>query len=154
MAEPDLPQESASEALLRARQHAKRGVSEVILAVRALLDAAALSLGRQPAHSHALFAPLSQVLDEWSVRLGRSDDDVGVLILDALESEIARWESRSQEDEEARSVLRAFLGLREFLWELGIRPTASPGDAAPAKDAEASTDPMAETHPPSSRVPA
>ena len=48
-------------------------------------------------------------------------------IAEALDAEIARWETRAKTDPEARAVLRAFLGLRELLWEFGIRrePDAS-----------------------------
>ena len=42
-----------------------------------------------------------------------------------LEAEIERWEARAGDDPEARAVLRAFLGLRELLWEFGIRPSGS-----------------------------
>ena len=38
--------------------------------------------------------------------------------------EIERWEARSARDPDARAVLRAFLGLRELLWELGLRSDA------------------------------
>lgn len=44
----------------------------------------------------------------------------------ALEAEIKRWEQRSQTDPDARPVLRAFLGLRELLWELGLGREAPP----------------------------
>ena len=43
-------------------------------------------------------------------------------IIEALDAEIARWEARSRDDADARAVLRAFLGLREILWEFGMRP--------------------------------
>ena len=48
---------------------------------------------------------------------------------EALAREIARWEMRSKSDQAARPVLRAFLGLRELLWELGMRTT----QAAPSQ---------------------
>ncbi len=145
-------EESPAEALLRARRHARRGVSELILAVRALLDAAALGLSHQPARDHALFAPLSQILDDWSTTMGGSEDDIGTLILDALETEIARWESRSREDEEARSVLRAFLGLREFLWEMGIRSKQDSSPSASAKNKAPTVNPTAKATRETSRV--
>jgi len=104
----------------------------MILALRSLLDAASLTMSQQAANDHTVFAPLAQMLDGWSDRLGTTDEDIGRLILDALEVEIQRWEARSTQEEEARSVLRAFLGLREFLWELGIRPT--PADTAKGSD--------------------
>jgi len=145
-------EESPAEALLRARRHARRGVGELLLAVRALLDAASLGLSHQPARNHALFAPLSQILDDWSTTMGGSDDDIGALILDALETEIARWESRSREDEEARSVLRAFLGLREFLWEMGIRSKQGSAPSTSAENKAPTVNPTAKATREASRV--
>ncbi len=40
-----------------------------------------------------------------------------------LDDEIGRWETRGRDDPEARAVLRAFLGVREILWEFGLRPS-------------------------------
>ena len=50
-------------------------------------------------------------------------------IAEALDAEIARWETRAETDPEARAVWRAFLGLRELLWEFGVRrePDANGG---------------------------
>ena len=68
-------------------------------------------------------------------------DSAGMLakLAEALDGEIARWEIRARDDAEARSVLRAFLGLRELLWEFGIRvgdpPTREPRSAATRKSA-------------------
>jgi len=152
MVDPPEAEESPAEALLRARRHARRGVGELVLAVRALLDAAALGLSHQSARNHALFAPLSQILDDWSEKMGGSDDDIGALILDALEAEIARWESLSRQDEEARSVLRAFLGLREFLWEMGIRSKNAGPPAASTENNTSPVSPAAKTTPEASRV--
>jgi len=153
MVDPPEAEESPAEALLRARRHARRGVGELVLAVRALLDAAALGLSHQPARNHALFAPLSQILDDWAEKMGGgSEDDIGALILDALETEIARWESLSRQDEESRSVLRAFLGLREFLWEMGIRAkNAAPPPTSTEKN-PSPIDPAARETPEASRV--
>jgi len=54
----------------------------------------------------------------------------------ALDAEIARWEARAAQDPDARAVLRAFLGVRELLWELGVRPsTSSQPTPAPEKAA-------------------
>ncbi len=152
MTDSDEAEESPAEALLRARRHARRGVGELILAVRALLDAASLGLSHQPARNHALFAPLSQILDDWSTTVGGSEDDIGTLILDALETEIARWEARSREDEEARSVLRAFLGLREFLWEMGIRSNPASPPSTSAENKAPAVNPTAKATREASRV--
>jgi hypothetical protein len=48
----------------------------------------------------------------------------------ALDAEIARWEASSRDDPEARAVLRAFLGVREILWEVGLRPLTRDGAGA------------------------
>jgi hypothetical protein len=56
-------------------------------------------------------------------------------LFDALDAEIARWELRSREDPNARSVLRAFLGVREILWEISAR-----GGEAAASSEEGSTE--------------
>ncbi|MGH7286571.1 MAG: hypothetical protein ACREI8_00945, partial [Myxococcota bacterium] len=48
---------------------------------------------------------------------------------------IARWEERARQDGEARAVLRAFLGVRELLWEFGIRRPDEP--AAPRAERRA-----------------
>ena len=152
MTDPRQTVESPAEALLRARRHARRGAAEWILALRALLDAASLGLGQQPARDHALFAPLSHILDDWSKKMGGSDEDLGALILEALETEIARWEARSRDDEEARSVLRAFLGLREFLWEIGIRSARTTGATPPDESADADDSSTGPVVPEASRV--
>ena len=62
----------------------------------------------------------------------------------ALDAEIARWETRSRRDPEARTVLRVFLGLREVLWELGVRESSR----AESRDPTAGEEPDA---PPSIR---
>ena len=41
-----------------------------------------------------------------------------------------RWEERARDDSDARSVLRAYLGMREILWELGVR-SSKPRTGAP-----------------------
>ena len=75
---------------------------------------------------------LGRQLDEAEavLRGGHAGGEALVAALaDALDAEIARWQARSTEDPDARAVLRAFLGLRELLWELGVRPRAT-GEAA------------------------
>ena len=54
-------------------------------------------------------------------------------LAEALDLEIERWERRAREDPDARAVLRAFLGVRELLWELGIRPQPKRGAADEAQ---------------------
>ncbi len=149
---PSSPPDSVEQALGRAAAHARNSLAEAIAACRALLDAVSLVALRRPAESSAGFASIARILDEFEAQLGRSGAAsqqhtaplVGALA-EALDDEIARWERRAERDPEARSVLRAFLGLRELLWELGVRgqeharaddeeddaATASPADENP-----------------------
>jgi hypothetical protein len=121
--EPQL--ETAGEALERARAHARSAAAEALASLHALLDAAALAASGQPSEFHGLLGPLAKLLEGLAERLGHEGEPVGapilVAITEALDAEIARWEDRALQDPEARAVLRAFLGLREVLWEFGIR---------------------------------
>ncbi|MDH3520815.1 MAG: hypothetical protein OEM49_10200 [Myxococcales bacterium] len=118
---------SVAEALARARRHARAAAAEFVEALRALLDAAALATGGASGAADGALGRASSALEALAAALasdGRSADPALVRVLaDALDAEIARWEARSRDDAEARAVLRAFLGLRELLWELGVRPT-------------------------------
>ena len=125
----DAPERALDEALARARRHAKSAVAEALEALRALLDAASLATSGVPAASNALF----ESVDRWIARASRGwasegglSDGVAGEIAAALDLEIARWEERAKHDDDARPVLRAFLGLREVLWELGVRASAAP----------------------------
>ena len=128
--------ESALEALARARDHARNAAAETIAALRALLDAAALGITQESAEHHRALATLARALDELRGRLGSDNTDVSSLILDALNGEIRRWEERSQDDPDARAVLRAFLGMREILWEFGVRSDSSAASATSAGGAQ------------------
>jgi hypothetical protein len=137
---PDAPRSApvdVAEALSRARGHARAAASESILAVHALLDAAALASSGLPSDASRLLAPLAQLLESVAQGLAPDSDAVSAPLLsalaDALDAEIARWEARAGEDAEARAVLRAFLGVRELLWELGLRRR----ERAPEKPAAA-----------------
>ncbi len=130
--------ESPAEALGRARVHARNAAFEAIAALRALLDAAALGISAQPAEQHRVFAKLARALDDLSERFSSGNiatSEMSFLILQALDAEIARWEGRSQDDPNARAVLRAFLGMREILWEFGIRERGPAQGAAEGDDA-------------------
>lgn len=120
------PPRDAAEALARARDHGRNALAEGLRAARALLDAAALAAGGVPADTQRGLAPLARALDEASELLaterGQLSGELIDAILEALDQEIARWEGRSRDDPDARAVLRAFLGLREILWEFGLRP--------------------------------
>jgi hypothetical protein len=130
---------SVEEALSRARRHARAAAAEGLEAVRALLDAAALATPGVPAGAHRLLALASDALEDLAATLGAEDrgarESLGRALAEALDAEIARWEARARGDTEARAVLRAFLGLRELLWELGVRPDGGERarGAAPAR---------------------
>lgn len=117
--------ETVEEALSRARNHARVAAAESVAALQALLDAMALGLSGRAAEGDAILGPLSSSLEELRALIAPEDSRFGASLLsalfDALDAEIARWEVRSREDPNARSVLRAFLGVREILWEISSR---------------------------------
>jgi len=125
--------ETAPEAVARAAQHARIALAETARALTALLDAASLAARGEPATAGRLLGPLSRTLDGLASQLdvAASGGAAGLLaaIAEALDAEIARWELRARDDADARAVLRAFLGLRELLWELGVRRPEERGDA-------------------------
>jgi len=132
------------EALLRARGHARAAAAEAALAVRALLDGASLAATGVPAEAHELLRGALGWLDAAAASAGGGEARRWLASLaEALDAEIARWEARSRSDPEARSVLRAFLGVRELLWELGLRaappapPAAPPAEPARGPQAKA-----------------
>jgi hypothetical protein len=128
------PRDDAQAALGRALEHARRSLAEAVLAARALADAASLAATGRPADGEGALGALGRGLDELAAALaGGADAGGGDLlraVLDALDAEIARWEARAREDADARGVLRAYLGLREILWELGVRPPREPREKA------------------------
>jgi hypothetical protein len=146
---PASPPNTVEEAMRRARSHGRIALAETLRAARALLDAAALITTGEPAHAHGALGALARGLDELSLGAAgdaeRASAPLVEAILDALDLEIERWELRSSEDVDARAVLRAFLGLREILWEFGLRRadgTESRAEASPPEEA-----PAAETKP-------
>jgi hypothetical protein len=115
-------------ALEEAARHARAAAAEAALALRALVDAAALFTAGVPADSHAVLAGAAHWLDSLAKGAApESGADVALTqaLASALDAEIARWEARAAQDPDARAVLRAFLGVRELLWELGVRPSAA-----------------------------
>jgi hypothetical protein len=119
------PPRNVDEALERARRHGLAALAESADAMRALLDAASLAATGAPTDAHAWLARATRWLEAASAD---ARDGAGVplapwldAVSDALDAEIERWEIRSRHDPEARSVLRAFLGVRELLWEFGLR---------------------------------
>ena len=120
------PPVSAAEAVARARKHAYSAIAEALAAVHALLDASSLALSGEASANNALLGPIARILEGLRAELdgGAATGEAAALlrsIAEALDAEIARWEARAEADPEARAVLRAFLGLRELLWEFGIR---------------------------------
>jgi hypothetical protein len=131
---------SAEEALRRARGHARLAARESLLALRWLLEAAGVAATGVPSEELAWLHRLISLVESSASNLGEEGRPVASRLLEsvaaALEDEIARWEERGREDSEARAVLRAFLGLRELLWEFGVRPgeasTPQPGGSRAA----------------------
>ncbi|MDH3686340.1 MAG: hypothetical protein OEP95_08940 [Myxococcales bacterium] len=136
---------SVAEALERARQHGRAAAAEATAAVRALLDAAALGATGTTGSDIPALQSVRGSLDDLHRWLegGQASTTVVVALAEALETEIRRWETRGAEDEEARAVLRAFLGLRELLWELGVRAPAGAPAAAEAPRGPAAEAPEA-----------
>ena len=130
---------TVQEALVRARRHARASLAEAVAAVRALLDAAALATAGVPSDEQRRLSGLAATLDALAAQLAPDGAGEGPPLLaavyEALDDEIERWEERSREDADARPVLRAFLGLREILWELGVRPTQPGAPAEPPRGA-------------------
>ena len=126
------PTERASEALARARKHTHTAISEALAAFHALLDASSLALNGEASASNGLLGPIVRILERLRAEFDASattGETAALLrsIAEALDAEIARWETRAETDPEARAVLRAFLGLRELLWEFGIRRESDAG---------------------------
>ena len=134
--------QSVEEALERARLHARVAAAEALAAVGALVDAGALAATGNNARAGRL-SPLAQSLEQlraWLEPDGRADGaSVLGALSEALDAEIKRWEERSRDEPEARAILRAFLAVREVVWELTSRHGMSGPDspkAAPAAEAE------------------
>jgi hypothetical protein len=118
-------------ALARAAEHGRRAASEALLAGRALLDALSLMLHGAGAEERRILGLAARTLDDLADALAGGGTRPGLLaaVADALDAEIARWEKRASHDADARAVLRAYLGLREILWELGVRPGGARPDS-------------------------
>jgi hypothetical protein len=137
---PDSDSDSLEDALARARGHAQAAVAEALAAISALLDAASLASSGELARSNGILAPATRILEGLRSQLGGGQDHESLHLIqsiaEALDAEIARWEDRARDDADARAVLRAFLGLRELLWEFGVRTgekSATRGPSRPKK---------------------
>ncbi|MAG32991.1 MAG: hypothetical protein CL908_19105 [Deltaproteobacteria bacterium] len=140
---------SSDEALTRARHHLRQATLEGLEAARALLEAALQSTSLRGVIDDSLAATLAHSLEDMIAALRASSafivpQDLAAPLLRALDAEIAKWEQRSKTDTEARPVLRTFLGLRELLWEFGLRREDEP-------KAPGSEDPKAPSEPPGRR---
>ncbi|MBW2272036.1 MAG: hypothetical protein JRG96_02095 [Deltaproteobacteria bacterium] len=133
--------DSVTQALERARAHARLAVSEGVRAARALLDASSLSLGGERPEAFASLGRAAKMLDDLSAGLAGDGLQLSLPVFDAvltaLDVEIGRWENRSQSDPDARAVLRAFLGLREILWEFGMRRAGGEANTSSDESPEA-----------------
>jgi hypothetical protein len=113
-------------ALDRAREHGRRAAVEGLCALHAVVDAASLAATGAPAEAHRGLSLLARTLDDMAGAFGQGEGaPLLAAVADALDAEIERWEQRAAADPDARAVLRAYLGLRELLWELGVRRPAS-----------------------------
>jgi hypothetical protein len=125
------PPATAEEALARAARHTRAALAESLCALHALLDAASLAASGRPAEGRRLLGPLARGLEglagDLDAAAGGGSGSLLLAIAEALDAEIARWEARARDDADARAVLRAFLGLRELLWEFGVRRPEAPG---------------------------
>ena len=125
--------DTAPEALDRARRHARSALREALAAVQALLDAASLAISGERSEAHRLLVPVVGILERLTAQLNGDIGREAAILLDsisvALDAEIARWEDRATNDVEARAVLRAFIGLRELLWEFGVRHESEADDS-------------------------
>jgi hypothetical protein len=130
---------NVEEALVSARRHARAALGEAALAARALLDALALATSGAPSETSRTLSWAAAALDDAARGLGRDAPHTSSLlgaVVEALDAEIARWEARAGVDRDARAVLRAYLGLREILWELGLRAPQSDAPHEPAGERE------------------
>ncbi len=113
---------------------------EGLEAASALLDVAIHCNEPGGGADSGLVGDLQQSLDELIARIRENarfslPSAMPEPLATALEAEIKRWESRSQTDPDARPVLRAFLGLRELLWEIGVGRDASSTPESTGNDA-------------------
>jgi hypothetical protein len=129
---------SVRRALERAVQHAQLALSEGVASARALLDAASIGVSGAPAQDHPRLSELAWTLDRIAAGLSGEAPSLRAAalstLLAAIDREVERWEIRSRSDQDARAVLRAFLGLREILWEMGVRRSEAESKSGFASD--------------------
>jgi len=118
---------------------------EALEAARALLETALRVNGLHTVTPESLAGEIGRSLDALisALREGtpfRLPPAIAAPLFRALEAEILRWEMLSKTDPDARPVLRAFLGLREILWEFGVRAPVEPEPARGSRREEAPGD--------------
>ena len=124
----------------KARGHLRQAAFEGLEAARALLDAAIATSGMGQTSDASWVGNLRRTLEQLTTELRQNGTlklptAIAEPLAAAIDAEIARWEQRSRNDADARLVLRAFLGLRELLWEIGMRPADPQRDEKKAPDA-------------------
>ncbi len=128
--------ETLDQALARSLGHAGNSASEAVLVLRALMDALSIDLVDKTVAEHAEpdspLAKMSEGLETWAdaLRIGSKNPSREAIdaLLDALDHQIWQWEAKSRNDDDARGVLRAFLGIREIVWELGMALGGRPSE--------------------------
>ena len=118
--------EEVEQALGRAREHLRTSTLEGLEATRALLEAAMHASGLTATSPDSMLRQLQDQLEELISVLRNSASfalprALAEPLSAAIDAEIKRWEQRSESDPDARLVLRAFLGMRELLWEISVR---------------------------------
>ncbi len=143
MAESAEP-ESVEAALAQAAHHARAAAAEALAALEALLQAGALAAGADPHEGRwAELAELLASARRWlGPGLGPGAAGALAALQQALDDEIRRWEERSRSEPDSRAVLRAFLAVREVLWEFGTR---APSPRQPAGDAGSADEPAGDS---------
>jgi hypothetical protein len=138
------PSTSVEEALGRAHRHTRHSLSEGLAAAASFIEAVSIAVGGESSESHHALTRLADRIEVWRDEMtrqgGRLSLPLAEGLLNALDAEVARWEVRAREDSDARAVMRAFLGLREVLWELGVRHPPAPG-SDPRMPSERNADP-------------
>ncbi len=114
------------EALKRARAHFRSSILEGLEGTRALLQATVHASGLTDVSKDSMVGQVERQLEDLIAVLRDSaaftiPRALAEPLQTAIDAEINRWEQRSRTDPDARLVLRAFLGMRELLWEVGMR---------------------------------
>jgi hypothetical protein len=139
------------EALQRVRKHLRNSTLEGAQAISALIEATMHASDLKSVAADSMIGQIQQQLEDWiTVLEGGSSFSMPRALTEplvaAVDAEIKRWERRSQTDPDARLVLRAFLRMRELLWEIGMRspeqktPSSSMHEAPAPKDVGSTRD--------------